>query len=234
MAVLALLIVPALILEERAQSAGVRQIAADLNWIVWLAFCAEFLGKLAFAPSRREFVRKSWFDLLIIVLSPPFLVPDALQGTRAVRAVRLIRMLRFVRAAAIAAIGLKEAGEAFRQRRFHYVALTTMVVIGLGAIGIFAVEHDENKAVATIGDALWWAVVTTTTVGYGDVSPVTTEGRLIAVALMVLGIGFIGVFTATITSFLLDPKPSADRRLELEERLARIEHKLDELTRQRQ
>jgi len=233
MAILALLIVPALILEENAQSAGVRQLATGLNWLVWLAFCAEFLGKLAFAPSRREFARRSWFDLLIIVLSPPFLVPNALQGARAIRALRLLRVLRFVRAVAVAAIGLKEAGEAFRQRRFHYVALTTVVVVGLGAIGIFAVEHGENKSITSIGDAFWWAIVTTTTVGYGDVSPVTTEGRLIAIALMVLGIGFIGVFTATITSFFLDPGRAPEQTSQVEDRLARIEEKLDALMRQR-
>src|SRR5512140_2037573 len=111
MAALALLIVPALILEEHAQSAGIRTFASSINWVVWIAFCAEYVGKLAFAPSRREFVRGAWFDLLIIVLSPPFLVPDALQGVRAVRAVRILRLLRIVRAAAVAAIGLKEAGE---------------------------------------------------------------------------------------------------------------------------
>lgn len=233
MAILALLIVPALILEDHAQSAGVRQIAAGLNWIIWIAFCAEFIGKLGFAPSRRDFVRRSWFDLLIIVLSPPFLVPNALQGARAVRAVRVLRMLRFVRAAAVAAIGLKEAGEAFRQRRFHYVALTTAVVVSLGAVGIFAVEHGENKSIATLGDAFWWAIVTTTTVGYGDVSPVTTEGRLIAVALMAVGIGFIGVLTATITSFFLDPVKATDQTNQIEDRLARIEDKLDALMRDR-
>ena len=169
-------------------------------------------------------MRRAWLDLLIIVLSPPFLVPNALQNARAIRAVRVLRVLRFVRAAAVAAIGLKEAGEAFRQRRFHYVALTTVVVIGLGAIGIFAVEHGENKAIASLGDAFWWAIVTATTVGYGDVSPVTTEGRLIAVALMFLGIGFIGVLTATITSFFLDT--GAESR-KLDDRMSRIEEKLD-------
>src|SRR5436853_326114 len=95
----------------------------------------------------------------------------------------------------VPALILEESAQsaAVRHRQFHYVALTTIVVIALGAIGIFAVEHGENKAIGSLGDAFWWAIVTTTTVGYGDVSPVTTEGRLIAVALMVVGIGFIGV-----------------------------------------
>ena len=229
MAILALVTVPALILEHSAESVAVREIATGLNWIVWVAFCAEFLGKLAFAPAKGEFVKKSWFDLVIIVLSPPFLVPDALQGARAVRAVRALRMLRFVRAAAVAAIALKEAGEAFRHRRFHYVALTTVVVTALAAFGIYAVERGENKAIQTLGDAFWWAVVTTTTVGYGDVSPVTTEGRLIAVGLMIVGIGFIGVLTATITSFFLDTGQTSEVALGIEERLRAIEQKLDTL-----
>src|SRR5919108_5839217 len=111
LAFLALLIVPALILEESAQSVHLRTLAIEINWFVWLAFCGEYVAKLVLAPSRQQYVRDAWFDLLIIVLSPPFLVPDALQGARAVRAVRILRLLRFVRAAAIAAMGLRLAGE---------------------------------------------------------------------------------------------------------------------------
>jgi voltage-gated potassium channel len=221
--------VPALILEDRAQSALVRDLAIGVNWFVWLAFCAEYVGKLAFAPSRREYVKGAWFDLVIIVLSPPFLVPRALQGTRAVRAMRALRLLRFVRAVAVAAIGLKEAAEAFQHKRFHYVLLTTVVVIVLGAVGIFVVEQGQNNSIHSVGDALWWAIVTTTTVGYGDVSPVTTEGRLIAVLLMFVGIGFIGMFTATITSLFLGSGKSAGAETEIEVRLAQIERKLDTL-----
>jgi voltage-gated potassium channel len=137
-----------------------------------------------------------------------------------------------VRAAAVAAIGLREAAQGLRHRSFHYVALATLVVIGLGAVGIFAVERGQNANIHTIDDALWWAVVTTTTVGYGDVSPVTGEGRLIAVALMVVGIGFIGVFTATITSFFLQPSNRDDGNEEIRLRLASIETKLDKLASQ--
>src|SRR5262249_33245898 len=99
LALMALLIVPALILEDHAQNAYIRETAHALNWLVWIAFCAEYIGKLWLAPSRRDYVRGAWFDLLIIILSPPFLVPEAMQGARAIR---LLRLLRFVRAAAVA------------------------------------------------------------------------------------------------------------------------------------
>jgi len=220
LALLALLIVPALILEDKAVNPLMRDAAHVVNWIVWLAFCAEYVGKLLLAPDRAQFVRNAWFDLLIVVLSPPFLVPDSLQGMRA------LRLLRFVRAAGVAAIGLREAAQGLRHRSFHYVVLTTTVVVALGAIGIFGAENGQNANIRSIGDAFWWAIVTTTTVGYGDVSPVTSEGRLIAVALMLVGIGFIGVFTATITSFFFDQERSGDVQ-ELRERLGRIETKLD-------
>ena len=153
LAFLALLIVPALIIEDRTQNPYLRQAAVTVNWVVWLAFCAEYAGKLALAPSRRDYVRSAWFDLFIIMLSPPFLVPEAFQGTRAVRAVRILRLLRFVRAAAVAAIGLREAGQALRHRRFNYVVLMTFVVVGVGDGGIYAVEHGQNANIGAMGDA---------------------------------------------------------------------------------
>jgi voltage-gated potassium channel len=234
LALLAILIVPALILEESSQNTGWREAATIANWIVWLAFCAEYLAKLALSPSRLRFVRAAWFDLAIIVLSPPFWVPAVLQGTRAVRVVRALRLLRFVRAGAVAAMGLRFAADALRHRRFHYVAFTATVIISLGAICIFAVEHGHNPAIQSVADAFWWAIVTTTTVGYGDVSPVTPVGRLIAVALMFVGIGFIGVFTATITSFFLGSESVNEKELALERRLDRIEEKLDILIQERE
>src|SRR5439155_25005289 len=139
-------------------------VATGINWIVWLAFCAEYLTKLTLAPSRRQYVREAWFDLFIILLSPPFLVPDALQGARAVRAVRILRLLRFVRAAAVAAIGLREAAQGLSHRKFHYVALATTVVIGVAAIGIYAVEGGQNEEIQSVAAAVWWADWTATTV----------------------------------------------------------------------
>src|SRR4051794_39618074 len=88
-AFLAFLIIPALILEDRATDPTVREAAHIVNWVVWIAFCGEFLARWA-ASGKRQFVREAWFDLLLILVSPPFLVPDYLQGARSLRAIRAI------------------------------------------------------------------------------------------------------------------------------------------------
>jgi voltage-gated potassium channel Kch len=102
-----------------------------------------------------------------------------------------------------------------------------MGVIGLSSVAIYLVEGGINRSIETAGDALCWTLVTVTTVGYGDVSPVTLEGRVIAVVLMLTGIGVIGVFTATVASLLFE-HGSQDNVARLEERLTRVEAKLDE------
>jgi len=108
-----------------------------------------------------------------------------------------------------------------RHRRFNYVLVATSGVIVLGALGIYIVEHNVNDAISSPGDALWWAISTATTVGYGDIHPKTAEGRLIVVVLMLTGIGVIGVFTATIASFFMIE--------EEEEALAAMRARLDQI-----
>lgn len=224
-ALLALLVIPALVLEERAFRPGAHAIGVGLNWIVWLAFCAEFGIRWA-ADRTLSFPRRAWFDLLLIVVTPPFGVPTALQGARSLRILRLVRL---VRAFGVAGIGLRLAHRHFSKRRFHYVVLLAFATVVLGAMGIYVSEEGVNPAIHTFGDALWWGMVTVTTVGYGDVSPVTLEGRLIAVVLMLTGIGVIGVFTATVASFFLEAQQ--DQTADVVARLSLVEAKLDEILR---
>jgi voltage-gated potassium channel len=235
LAILALAIIPSLLLDDHSRSIQFHQASEALNWIVWLAFCGELAAKAWLSGNAKDFLRHAWFDLAIVVLSPPFLGPEYLQSVRLLRFARVARVARAVRVVAVAGIALESAKGALQHRRFHYVALTTVVVVSLGALGIYGAEHGHNPNILSIGDAFWWAIVTATTVGYGDVSPKTTEGRLIAVPLMLVGIGFISILTATVASFFFDQDKRDDARdlarleASLEERLARVEQKQDEV-----
>ncbi|HUF48772.1 MAG TPA: potassium channel family protein [Vicinamibacterales bacterium] len=223
---LAFLIIPALLIEARTTSAELLLGAQVINWVVWIVFCLEFALFFVAEPGWAT-VKRRWLDVAVIALSPPFLVPDALEAARSARLVRLVRLLRFVRVGILAAVGLRQLQRLAGHHRFHFVALVGAAVVVLGAFGVYLVEGDQNPAVGSIGNALWWAVVTATTVGYGDVSPVSTEGRLIAVVLMLAGIGVIGVFTATVASYFLEPEQAETH--DVHARLEAIERKLDAL-----
>jgi voltage-gated potassium channel len=225
MAILALAVIPALLLDDGTASPRVHAIATTINWFVWLAFCGEFALRLAIAPERPRFVRDAWLDLVIIAVSPPFGVPDSLQGVRAVRALRLLRL---VRGAAFLVISLRFGRRALQHRRFHYVLGLGATIMLLGAVALWIVETGANDGLRSFADALWWAVTTVTTVGYGDIYPRTSEGRLIATVLMLTGIGVVGVFTATIASFFMAEGEQSGQD-DLSRRLDTIESKLDRL-----
>jgi hypothetical protein len=122
LAVMALLVVPALIIEDRATNATVRTVCNAVNWCVWTAFAAEFLLGLGAADDRRSFLRSSWLQLLIILVSPPFGVPEVLQGVRGLRALRLLRLLRLARGLAVATIGLRTAKKSLHSHGFSLCA----------------------------------------------------------------------------------------------------------------
>jgi voltage-gated potassium channel len=196
-----------------------------VNWFVWSAFAAEVGLHALVAKGVRPFVRRSWFNLLIVLLSPPFLVPEWLQGVRGVRALRILRLLRLIRAGAVATIGLRSARRVVGSHGFPYVLLVAAAATGLGAAGIYAVERETVRSPA---DALWWAVVTVTTVGYGDVAPVTGEGRVIGMVLMCVGVAVISIFTANVASFLVGEDKNEDLAI-FEHRLTCVEARLHEV-----
>ncbi|HEY1135203.1 MAG TPA: potassium channel family protein [Nocardioides sp.] len=116
----------------------------------------------------------------------------------------LLRPLRVLRVLAFMRILQRTAAGGLAGRATTYVLGTALISLFLGAIAVLDAEQDAPGAnITTFGDALWWATTTVTTAGYGDRFPVTGEGRVLAVVLMLVGIGAVGVVTASLAAWLL-------------------------------
>ena len=155
-------------------------------WLVWAVFVVDYLGRLACARNRQRFVLANPVDLLV-VLAPFF---------------RFLRLLRLIAAVSTLTRVLRDD---FRGRVGGYLIVTVSLVSFVAALGVFEAERDApDSSITTFGDALWWVLTTITTVGYGDRYPVTTEGRLVAAALMLAGIAVLGTVTAAIATWFLE------------------------------
>ena len=165
------------------------------SWTVWAAFAVDFAARLWLAQERRRYAVSHWYDVALIVL--PMLRP-----------LRLLRLLAFAR------VLNRSAAGSLVGKVSAYVAGTAVMALGLGALAVLDAEQDASDAnITTFGDALWWSATTVTTVGYGDLYPVTTTGRLVAVALMLVGIACIGAITAGVAAWLV-AQVQADARAE--------------------
>ena len=177
----ALLVIPVLFIEEYSTDGRLLVVAGIANWLIWAAFAAEFAVVISLADDRIAYARKAWLDLLIIVVSFPVL-PELLAFSRLARLSRLGRVLRLF---PILIRGMSALGRLFKKRGFGYVSVA-FVLIALATGGLFSLYEGHPFL-----DGLWWTIVTLTTVGYGDLSPVTTGGRVAAVVLMVTSIGVV-------------------------------------------
>ena len=166
--------------------------------IICIVFLYDFGLRFYKAENKLKFMKWGWIDLLSSI--------PAIDILRVGRSVRLIRLLRLLRA-------FKSTkhlvGHIFRKRAqgtFLSVSIIAFLLIIFSSIAILQVEDSPNSNIKTAEDALWWAYVTITTVGYGDKFPVTTEGRIIAGILMTAGVGLFGTFTAYVATWFIAGK----------------------------
>ncbi len=173
------------------------------EWVVWGAFAVDYLVRLGITADRRHFVRTHWLDLCAVVL--PLVQP--------------LRLLRLV--STLMLVG-RRARMAPQIRLTTYVAGAVVGLLMFGSLAVLSVERDAPEGnIRNLGDAVWWSFTTMTTVGYGDHSPTTGLGRVLAVGLMLSGIALLGVVTANIAAWFIARFERDDRAERLQ--LAAIE-----------
>jgi voltage-gated potassium channel len=168
------------------------------DFVVCLVFLLDFVVTLFRSSRPFHYLRTwGWLDLLSCV---PMV--DALRLSRFARIFRILRLIRGVKSARVLSQFVLDRRS---ESAFLAVALISLLLVFLSSIAILQFEDSPGSRFHDAGDAIWWAVTTITTVGYGDLVPRTMEGRIVASILMIGGVGLFGTLSGFIASWLLTP-----------------------------
>ena len=183
---------------------GDRNFIVIVNLVVFIAFAIDYIVKLVLSDSKPTYIRTQWLSLFIVIsqllaLLPALGVLGVLRGVRAIRVLGVIARVIGIGAAT------KSSGKEFFKKRAASVAFGVAGLTLITSAVAFTIAEDvgDGRRIHSFFDALWWSATTITTVGYGDIYPVTTAGRIIAVFTMIVGISFLAVVTARIAQFLI-------------------------------
>lgn len=220
----ALATIPIVIAQEMGST---RQWIVIADWAVWSIFVLDFGLMFLAAADRARYCLRNVLGLAIVVLSFP-LLPDLLASVRVVRIGRAVRLLRLVRVSAALLRGISSLRRMVGVQSLIYMSILSLTLAALGA-GLLVVLEPQTINHSFM-EGLWWALVTVSTVGYGDIVPQTPAGRLLAVVLMVSGLGLLSTLTAAIGAYFIGEDA---KRQELRERLERIEAMLEEMRAER-
>ncbi|MBU8907630.1 potassium channel family protein [Desertibacillus haloalkaliphilus] len=163
----------------------------SLDFIVWFIFFIDVLVRFIISKDRLQYLKSHPLDIIAVIpLDSIF------------RLARLGRLFRLIRAFAILSHYFKPFYAVLKTNNLDKVIIALFVLIFVTSIPIRILE----PSIYTYTDAVWWAIVTSTTVGYGDISPETIVGRIIAVILMMFGIALLGLVTSSIATYFLNNK----------------------------
>ena len=179
-----------------------------LNYAIWGIFIFDFLIKFMLAPEKGRFLKSNVVTIISLIV-PAFRVFRLGYLFRAFRSVRAVRGLRLVKVIGSINRSMRSLSATFGRRGFGYVLVLTIIVIFIGAAGMYAFENATENGLKTYSDALWWTAMLLITIG-SDYWPVTPEGRVLCFVLSLYGFAVFGYFTATLASFFMGQDAQAE------------------------
>ena len=186
--------------------------------VLYAIFAVDLAVRVTKAENKRKFFRINFWDVVAVL--PIHGIFPALPYNKVDTVLSVLNLIRIV---AFLSRPLRKAQRFYNTNGFKYVVFATFMTVITGGVLIHYAEGMD------FGDGIWWAFVTATTVGYGDISPDTLYGRLIAMVLMLVGIGLIGSLTSTLTSFFMTSKHKSSSNVMLDTVKAELD-RFDELT----
>lgn len=163
---------------------------------IWAVFIAEFALRLWLAPEKLRFLRDNVLGLIAVIL-PAFRIFRLFRAFRAVRGLRLIRIVGGANR------GMRALRASMHRRGLGYVLLLSLVVLLLGAAGMYALEPaGAGGGFASYGDAIWWTAMALASIGT-DFWPLSAEGRVLCFLIALYGLGVFGYITASFASFFV-------------------------------
>lgn len=171
----------------------------QIDLLILAIFWIDYLLRFYLATKKSDFFKKNILDLLAILpfneMFSLFRVARLFRLTKLARLTKIIRITKFVKVFAFFNIFKSKSKKFLHTNGFIYVLYCSVILIFTSSCIMSYLEKQS------FWDSLWWSIVTCTTLGYGDIAPTTSIGRIVAVILMVFGIGFIGMLTGTITTY---------------------------------
>jgi voltage-gated potassium channel len=180
---------------------NIQKILDNIDFAICMVFILDFSIGLFTSPGKAKYLKSHWFDLISsIPFSSIFRLLRIIRIVRIVRLAKLAKLLRGIKAIRPIVIALTK--NKLRSILVSYIIALTFVLFYC-SLGFYMCEKETNDMVKTYGDAIWWGFITVTSVGYGDVFPKSTEGRLFGMALALCGMGLFSLVTAELSSKFL-------------------------------
>lgn len=186
----------------------------SMEKIILAIFWIDYIVRLFISTNKKEFFKNNFFDLLAILpLNNSFIIFRLIRIIKLAQILQMYKVTKLIKVLEWILNANKNLNTFLRTNGFVFLLYCTILLILTSAL---LMSYAEG---ISFSDASWWAIVTCTTIGYGDVVPVTSLGRFVAIILMIFGVGFLGMLTSTITTFIANRAKERKKALEAEQGL---------------